>query len=221
MRWRHPLRGLVPPAEFIAFSEETGLIATLGEWALRQACAEASAWPDDLKVSVNVSSVQFQSGDLTHVVGTALAGAGLPPSRLDLEITESVLLAESPANLATLRRLRGLGVSVSMDDFGTGYSSFRNLRAFPFDKIKIDRSFIRELPTSRDCSAIVRAVASLGASLGMSTTAEGVETNEQLEWLRNEGCTEMQGYFFSPPIPASEIGAILARNGCAQSRLAQ
>jgi EAL domain-containing protein (putative c-di-GMP-specific phosphodiesterase class I) len=208
-RWRHPLRGMVLPAEFIPFAEEIGLIGPLGEWALRQACAEAATWPNGLKVAVNVSPVQFSTGDLTHVVLTALASSGLPASRLELEITESIRLAESEANLATLRRLRELGVGLSMDDFGTGYSGLSYLRAFPFNKIKIDRSFVRDLAQNGDCKAIVRAVAGLGASLGIRTTAEGVETAEQFEWLRNEGCTEMQGYLFSPPIPAGEIPELL------------
>ncbi|MGH6798257.1 MAG: putative bifunctional diguanylate cyclase/phosphodiesterase, partial [Roseiarcus sp.] len=193
MRWHHPTRGMVPPAEFIPLSEEIGLIVPLGEWALRQACAEAARWPGDLKVAVNLSSIQFKAGNVIHAVLTALASSGLPASRLELEITESILLAESEFNLATLHRLRSLGVSVSMDDFGTGYSSLSYLRAFPFDKIKIDRSFVRELSEGGGSTAIVRAVAGLGSSLGISTTAEGVETDEQFVWLRREGCTEMQG----------------------------
>lgn len=218
LRWHHPLRGMVPPAEFIPLSEEIGLIVPLGEWVLRQACAEAARWPGNLKVAVNLSSVQFKTGNVTHAVLSALANSGLPPSRLDLEITETILLAESEANLATLYRLRGLGVSVSMDDFGTGYSSLSYLRAFPFDKIKIDRSFVSELSDDGDCMAIVRAVAGLGSSLGILTTAEGVETGEQLAWLRNEGCTEMQGYYFSPPVPASKIALMLKANESADPR---
>ncbi|VFU09938.1 putative bifunctional diguanylate cyclase/phosphodiesterase [Methylocella tundrae] len=217
LRWHHPSRGLVPPAEFIPLSEEIGLIVPLGEWVLRQACAEAARWPGHLKVAVNLSSVQFKTGNVTHAVLSALANSGLPASRLELEITESILLAESEANLATLYRLRGLGVSVSMDDFGTGYSSLSYLRAFPFDKIKIDRSFVSELSDGGDCMAIVRAVAGLGSSLGIATTAEGVETGEQLAWLRNEGCTEMQGYYFSPPVPASKIAPMLKANEGARS----
>ncbi len=212
LRWRHPERGMVPPAEFIGLSEEIGLIVPLGEWALRQACLEAARWPGNLKVAVNLSSVQFKIGNLTHAVVTALAASGLPASRLELEITETILLEESEANLATLHRLRALGVSVSMDDFGTGYSSLSYLRTFPFDKIKIDRSFVSDLAAGGGSMAIVRAVAGLGSSLGISTTAEGVETSEQLAWLRAEGCTEMQGYYFSPPVPASKIAAMLQAN---------
>lgn len=218
LRWRHPLRGMVAPAEFIPLAEEIGLIVPLGEWALRQACAEAATWPKALKVAVNLSSVQFKKGNLTHVVLTALASSGLPPARLELEITESILLAESEATLATLHRLRALGVSISMDDFGTGYSSLGYLRTFPFDKIKIDRSFISEVAENADCMAIVRAVTTLGASLGIATTAEGVETSEQLDWLRKEGCTEMQGYLFSRPIPASGIADLLTTR-CGRAQL--
>ncbi len=212
LRWHHPSRGMVPPAEFIPLAEEIGLIAPLGEWVLRQACAEAARWPGELKIAVNLSPVQFRTGNLTHSILTALANSGLPASRLELEITETILLAESEANLAILHRLRALGVSVSMDDFGTGYSSLSYLRAFPFDKLKIDRSFVSDLSAGGGCMAIVRAVAGLGLSLGISTTAEGVETSEQLEWLRNEGCTEMQGYYFSPPVPASKILPMLKAN---------
>ncbi|WP_374308492.1 putative bifunctional diguanylate cyclase/phosphodiesterase [Methylocella sp.] len=218
LRWRHPQRGMVAPAEFIGLAEEIGLIVPLGEWALRQACAEAATWPGNLKVAVNLSCAQFRSGNLIHAVLTALAASGLPARRLELEITESVLLAESEANLMTLRSLRSLGVSVSMDDFGTGYSSLSYLRAFPFDKIKIDRSFVSELGRSGGSMAIVRAVAGLGVSLGVPTTAEGVETGEQLAFLRAEGCTEMQGYFFSPPVPASKIRPMIEANETADPR---
>jgi diguanylate cyclase (GGDEF)-like protein len=219
MRWHHPTRGTLPPAEFIPLLEEIGLIVPLGEWALRQACAEAARWPGNLKVAVNLSSIQFKAGNVIHAVMSALANSGLPASRLELEITESILLAESDSNLATLHRLRSLGVSVSMDDFGTGYSSLSCLRAFPFDKIKIDRSFVRELSDGGGSTAIVRAVAGLGSSLGISTTAEGVETDEQFAWLRREGCTEMQGYYFSPPVPASKIVPMLKANRTVDPRL--
>ena len=158
LRWHHPLRGMVAPAEFIPLAEETGLIVPIGEWVLRQACAEAAAWPDDLKVAVNLSPVQFKKGNLPQLVLATLASAGLPAARLELEITESLFLAESKTNLATLRSLRALGVGISMDDFGTGYSGLSYLRAFPFDKIKIDRSFISELGESGDCMAIIKAI---------------------------------------------------------------
>ena len=218
LRWHHPARGMVPPAEFIPLAEEIGLIAPLGDWVLRQACAEAARWPGEFKIAVNLSPVQFRTGNLTHSILTALASSGLPASRLEVEITETILLAESEANLAILHRLRALGVSVSMDDFGTGYSSLSYLRAFPFDKLKIDRSFVSDLAAGGGCMAIVRAVTGLGLSLGISTTAEGVETSEQLEWLRNEGCTEMQGYYFSPPVPASKILPMLKANGSTDPR---
>ena len=210
LRWHHPLRGMVAPAKFIPLAEETGLIVPIGEWVLRQACAEAATWPDNLKVAVNFSPVQFKKSNLPQVVFATLASAGLPAARLELEITESIFLAESKTNLATLRRLRALGVGISMDDFGTGYSGLSYLRAFPFDKIKIDRSFISELSESADCMAIIRAITNLGSNLGIPTLAEGVETKKQLSWLREVGCTEMQGYLFSRPVPASEIAGLLS-----------
>ncbi len=210
LRWHHPLRGMVAPAKFIPVAEETGLIVPIGEWVLHQACAEAAAWPDGLKVAVNLSPIQFKKGNLPQVVLATLKNAGLPAARLELEITESIFLAESKTNLATLRRLRALGVGISMDDFGTGYSGLSYLRAFPFDKIKIDRSFISELGESGDCMAIIQAVTNLGSSLGIPTVAEGVETEEQRSLLRAVGCTEMQGHLFSQPIPASEIAELLS-----------
>jgi EAL domain-containing protein (putative c-di-GMP-specific phosphodiesterase class I) len=209
LRWGHPQRGMVAPAEFIPLAEEIGLIVPLGEWVLRQACAEALTWPGDLKVAVNLSPVQFKNGNLTEVVFAALTSAGLPAARLELEVTESILLEESKINLATLHKLRALGASISMDDFGTGYSGLSYLRAFSFDKIKIDRSFVSGLAESGDCMAIVRAITRLGSSLGIRTTAEGVETEKQVELLRTEGCTEMQGYLLSQPMPASEITQFL------------
>ena len=216
LRWHHPLGGMVPPAEFIPLAEEIGLIVPIGEWVLRQACAEAAGWPDDLKVAVNLSPVQFKKGNLPQMVFATLASTGLPAARLELEITESIFLAESKANLATLRRLRALGVSISMDDFGTGYSGLSYLRAFPCDKIKIDRSFISELSESADCMAIIKAITNLGSNLGIPTLAEGVETETQLAWLREAGCTEMQGYLFSRPVPASEIAELLSPHRIAQ-----
>jgi diguanylate cyclase (GGDEF)-like protein/PAS domain S-box-containing protein len=209
LRWHHPSRGMVAPAKFISLAEETGLIVPIGEWVLQQACAEAATWPDDLKVAVNLSPIQFKKGNLPQVVFATLTSAGLPAARLELEITESIFLAESKTNLSTLRRLRALGVGISMDDFGTGYSGLSYLRAFPFDKIKIDRSFISDLGESGDCMAIIRAVTNLGSSLGIPTVAEGVETEKQRSLLRAVGCTEMQGHLFSQPIPASEIAELL------------
>lgn len=209
MRWQHPERGMVPPAEFIPVAEEMGLIVQLGEWALRQACAEAMEWSDGICVSVNLSPLQFSKGNLVSTVMNALASSRLPASRLELEITESVLLEKSERNLAVLNQLRDLGVRISMDDFGTGYSSIGYLRSFPFDKIKIDKSFVRDLLVDEGSLAIVRAIAALGVSFGMITTAEGVETEEQMRCLNLEGCIEVQGYLYSKPVPANEIVALL------------
>jgi diguanylate cyclase (GGDEF)-like protein/PAS domain S-box-containing protein len=210
LRWHHPERGMVLPDEFIPLAEEIGLIGPLGDWVLRQACTEAARWPGDLKIAVNLSPAQFRTRGVVQAVLSALAYSGLPPHRLELEITESVLLAETEANLAILHQLREIGARISMDDFGTGYSSLSYLRSFPFDKIKIDRSFVRDLAERPDCMAIIRAVAGLGASLGISTTAEGVETRAQLDRLRAEGCTEAQGFLFSAPRPAADITGLLA-----------
>ena len=210
MRWQHPERGMVPPSDFIPVAEEMGLIVQLGEWALRQACAEATEWPDGVCVSVNLSPLQFSKGNLVSSVMSALASAGLPASRLELEITESVLLEKSERNITILNQLRDLGVRISMDDFGTGYSSIGYLRSFPFDKIKIDQSFVRDLLVDEGSLAIVRAIAGLGVSFGMITTAEGVETEEQMRCLNLEGCIEVQGYLYSRPVPADEIAGVLA-----------
>jgi diguanylate cyclase (GGDEF)-like protein/PAS domain S-box-containing protein len=209
LRWRHPERGMVTPDEFVPLAEEIGLIVPLGEWVLRKACSEAARWPGELKVAVNLSPAQFRNRGVVKAVLSALAHSQLPAGRLELEITESVLLGETEANLTTLHQLRSIGVRISMDDFGTGYSSLSYLRCFPFDKIKIDRSFVSELSERPDCLAIIRAVAGLGMSLGIATTAEGIETNEQLEQVRAEGCTEVQGYLFSPPRPAAELNDLL------------
>jgi diguanylate cyclase (GGDEF)-like protein/PAS domain S-box-containing protein len=213
LRWRHPERGMVSPAEFIPVAEDIGLISALGEWVIEQACHEAAHWPDGIKVAVNMSPVQFRNRTLVESVSRALAQSGLCPSRLELEITESVLLQDNDVTLATLHQLRRLGVCIAMDDFGTGYSSLSYLRSFPFDKIKIDQSFIRELATRNDAMAIVRAITAMGRSLGISTTAEGVETKEQLAMLQSEGCTEAQGYLFSPPRPAREIARLVGGRG--------
>jgi predicted signal transduction protein with EAL and GGDEF domain len=211
VRWNHPLRGIIPPLNFIGLAEEKGLIVQLGDWVLRTACTAAAGWSQDVCVAVNLSPAQFKDRNLVPSVVSALAVSGLASCRLELEITESVLLQDSNITLATLHKLRALGVRISMDDFGTGYSSLSYLRSFPFDKIKIDRSFVSELATRDDSMAIVRAVTGLGKSLGISTTAEGVETNEQLALLRLEGCTEVQGYLFSPPRPAEDVEAMLAK----------
>jgi predicted signal transduction protein with EAL and GGDEF domain len=205
LRWTNPRRGSVSPAEFIPLAEETGIIVPLGEWVLRQACKDAVAWPEHIAVAVNVSPVQFKNASLLPTVTSALAWSGLPARRLELEITESVLLQNTKATLAILHQLRELGVRVSMDDFGTGYSSLSYLRSFPFDKIKIDQSFVQDIENNKQSLAIIQAVTNMGATLGMVTTAEGVETRDQLEQLRANGCTEVQGYYFSKPKPIEEI----------------
>ena len=215
LRWHHPTRGLVPPNEFIPVAEETGVIIPLGAWVIQQACRDAATWPKTISVAVNLSSAQFRGLTLVQTVVSALDASGLSPLRLELEITESALLADSESTIATLNHLRALGVRIAMDDFGTGYSSLSYLRAFPFDKIKIDRSFIKDLGEKGDCSAIVKAVAGLGAALGMTTTAEGVETIEQLRQIRDQGCTEVQGYYFGRPCPAGELLERLQRKAAA------
>jgi diguanylate cyclase (GGDEF)-like protein len=211
VRWNHPLRGLIEPLNFIPVAEETGLIVPIGDWVLRSACLDAAGWSRDVCVAVNLSPAQFKSRNLVPSVVSALVISGLAACRLELEITESVLLQDSEVTLATLHKLRALGVKISMDDFGTGYSSLSYLRSFPFDKIKIDRSFVNELASRDDSMAIVRAVTGLGKSLGISTTAEGVETIEQLALLRLEGCNQVQGYLFSPARPAADVESILSK----------
>ena len=182
----------------------------IGEWVIRQACRDAATWPAPLAIAVNVSPAQFKSDRLVETIVSALAASGLPASRLEVEITEGVLLQENARTLGTLHRLRELGVRVSMDDFGTGYSSLSYLRSFPFDKIKIDRSFVGDMAKSPDGDAIIRAIAGLGRSLGMTTVAEGVETPDQMARIRAEGCTDVQGYLISKPIPADALMALLA-----------
>jgi len=211
LRWNHPTRGRVPPGEFIPVAEETGLIVAIGEWVIRQACAEAATWPSGLRVAVNVSPVQFRGCTLVSAVVSALAESGLRSDQLEIEITETVLMHNNDATLAALHQLHSLGVRISMDDFGTGYSSLSYLRSFPFDKIKIDQSFVRDLIERPDSIAIIRAIAALGDSFGMTTLAEGVETKEQLDQVRAEGCTEVQGYFYSRPVPAPEVARLLGR----------
>jgi len=192
-------------------AEETGLVVPIGAWALRRACLDARTWPEPVRVAVNVSPVQFRSPGLVEAVAGALAEAGFPASRLELEITESAMLHDGAATTGMLRELHDLGVRIAMDDFGTGYSSLGYLRSFPFDKIKIDQSFVRDLPKGGGAGAIVRAIAGLGSSLGMRTTAEGVETEAQLSRLRSEGCTEAQGYLLGRPGPAAEVPAVVGR----------
>jgi diguanylate cyclase (GGDEF)-like protein len=205
IRWQHSERGMVSPAAFIPLAEEIGLIVPLGEWVLRTACSAAARWPDHTKICVNLSPVQFRSRGLVEVVIGALATSGLRPGRLELEITETVLLADTEATLAVLHQLRGLGVRIAMDDFGTGYSSLSYLQTFPFDRIKIDRSFVKGVAEDIGSLNIVRAVAALAKGIGMATTAEGVETQEQLDAVKAEGCTEMQGFLFSRALPSRDI----------------
>ncbi|MCJ2054218.1 putative bifunctional diguanylate cyclase/phosphodiesterase [Methylobacterium sp. J-070] len=210
IRWKHPERGLVSPLDFIPLAEEIGLIVPIGEWVVRQACRDAMTWPAAMSVAVNVSPAQFKNDRLVETIISALATSGLPARRLEVEITEGVLLQENERTLQTLHRLRELGVRVSMDDFGTGYSSLSYLRSFPFDKIKIDRSFVKDLAGKPDGEAIIRAIAGLGKSLGMTTVAEGVETAEQMQRIRLEGCTDVQGYLISRPVPAEELARVFA-----------
>jgi diguanylate cyclase (GGDEF)-like protein len=208
VRWRHPERGMISPVEFIPIAEETGLINELGEWVLAKACAEAANWPEGVKLAVNVSPVQFRSGTLALKIVSALNAAGLPANRLELEITEAVLIRDDDAALEILHQLRAIGVRIALDDFGTGYSSLSYLRRFPFDKIKIDRCFVNDLDEAGG-SSIVQAVVNIATARQMTTTAEGVETQQQQELLRALGCTEMQGYLFSPPKPAEQVREIL------------
>jgi diguanylate cyclase (GGDEF)-like protein len=210
LRWRHPVRGMISPADFIPVAEETGLIEEIGQWVLRTACAEAATWPAHVRVAVNVSPIQFKSHTLSLKVAAALAETGLDPRRLELEITEAVLIADDDAALVALNGLRTLGVHIALDDFGTGYSSLQYLQRFPFDKIKIDRSFVKEVTRNSSSSSIIRAVVSIAADRNMITTAEGVETEQQRDTVELLGCTQMQGYLFSAARPAHEIRAMLA-----------
>lgn len=211
LRWHHPRFGHMPPHEVIALAEETGLIMPLGFWALRQAAADATTWPEDVTVSVNISAVQFRHTNLVELVDDVLRMSGLAPDRLDLEITESIVMEDSRTTIIKLRKLRRLGLHLSMDDFGTGYSSLNRLRNLPFDRLKVDRSFVRELGGNRDDAAVVHAIVTLGKSLGMQVIAEGVETDAQLAHLHLENCDVAQGYYFGRPVPASEIGRQLGQ----------
>jgi diguanylate cyclase (GGDEF)-like protein len=209
LRWHHPVLGMVMPSRFIPIAEETGLIASIGEWVLRQACAEAARWPGDVRIAVNLSPVQFDRSNIVDIVAAVLRETRLDPGRLELEITEGVVMRDSGDVLATMRRLQALGVRLALDDFGTGYSSLSYLRSFPFNKVKIDGSFLADL--HGDGGVIIRAVLGLCATLGLDTLVEGVETGEQLEWLKREGGTEVQGHLFSMPRPASGIDEIIRR----------
>jgi diguanylate cyclase (GGDEF)-like protein len=211
LRWDHPAQGLITPDRFIALAEEIGLIVPIGEWVLREACSAVASWPGTVRIAVNLSPAQFKSRNLIPAVEQALRESGLAADRLELEITETIMLQDTATTLATLHKLRALGVTLAMDDFGTGYSSLSYLRRFPFDRIKIDQSFVRDVCIKSDCGAIVRAVAGLSSELGMATTAEGVETSQQLDALIDAGCTEVQGYLFSPAVPAEAVPALLRR----------
>lgn len=213
MRWHHPQVGLIPPGDFIPLAEETGLILAMGEWALQQACRDAVTWPEHIGVTVNVSAAQFSGCDLYKTVSAALSLAGLDPHRLELEITESVLLRDDANTLATLHKLRDKGVRIALDDFGTAFASLSYLRSFPFDTIKIDRSFARDLPKRADCGAIIEAVASLARNLDMRSVVEGVETAEQLNIVTDTGCDQVQGYYFNQPMPAAELAQVFAPGG--------
>jgi diguanylate cyclase (GGDEF)-like protein len=205
IRWNHPVRGTVSPGQFIQIAEETGQIRSIGGWALNRACADAMKLPDDVKIAVNLSGAQFDTGDIVEIVAAALDASGLPANRLELEITETTLLKNNETTLTLLFRLHALGLRIALDDFGTGYSSLSYLRTFPFDKIKIDQSFVREMATRADCAAIVSSIVALANKLNITTTAEGIETVDQLELIRATGCTEAQGYLFSVPRPLREV----------------
>lgn len=217
LRWRHPVHGIVPPSVFIPVAEESGIIVAIGAWVLKTACADAATWPGGISVSVNVSSPQFRDGDILIEIEEALETSGLSRDRLEIEITETVLLHDSKANIATLHRLRGLGIRIALDDFGTGYSSLVYLQTFPFSKIKIDRSFISGLPENEESQAIVKMVIGLGKALGLRVTAEGVETEAQLNWIRR-GCDEAQGYLLSRPVPAKDVPAVIRQLGAPAGR---
>lgn len=209
VRWRHPKNGLIPPADFIQIAEETGIIVRIGEWVIRKACEDALSWPDSVTIAVNMSLAQFKNRNIVDFVAAVLNETGLLPDRLELEITELLLLNDKADHLMILRELKALGVRIAMDDFGTGYSCLATLSSFPFDKIKVDRSFVIDIESNPDAAAIVHAVLGLGHSLGMMTCAEGVETNEQLSFLRGEGCNEIQGYIYSRPQPIDQIARIV------------
>jgi len=204
-RWQHPELGDIPPEKFIPLAEQSGMILPLGEWLLQRACTDAAGWPEHIRVAVNLSPMQFKESNLLDVVICALVESGLPPQRLELEITETVILANDTAPWATLRQLKGLGVSIVLDDFGTGYSSLSYLTMFPFDKVKIDKSFTQNMTRRASCAAIISSALAIGRDLGMSTTAEGVETKAQFEILRANGVTFVQGFLFGKPCPVAEL----------------
>ena len=205
MRWEHATRGLVSPADFIAIAEETGLIVPLGDWAIREACKHATHWPDEIRVAVNLSPVQLMRGNVVNSIISALATSQLPADRLEIEITESALLEKTEQTFSTLKQLREIGIRNSMDDFGTGYSSLNYLRSFQFDKIKIDKSFVMDVRPDSKSNSIVSAITELSNRFGLKTTAEGVETRQQLDYVSGQGCTEVQGRLFSMPVPPDDV----------------
>jgi EAL domain-containing protein (putative c-di-GMP-specific phosphodiesterase class I) len=206
VRWRHPTKGMIPPDNFIPLAESTGLIVPLGEWILAQACADAANWPEHVKVAVNISAIQFKKGNLFEIILATLVKTGLQPERLELEITETSLLENQEAHLTTIRQLKNLGLSIALDDFGTGFSSINYLTIFPFDKIKIDKSFTRGILSRADCKAVVASSLALAKGLGIITTVEGIETEDQLDYMRAAGVELAQGYLFGKPVPVSEFG---------------
>jgi predicted signal transduction protein with EAL and GGDEF domain len=205
VRWRHPAKGLIGPDKFVPLAESTGLIVPLGEWILRRACADAASWPAHVKLAINISAIQFKKDDLFEVILSTLVETGFTPGRLELEITETSLLENQEAHLTTIRQLKNLGISMALDDFGTGYSSVNYLANFPFDKIKIDKSFTQGVLTRRDCKAVVASTLALAQGLGTVTTAEGVETEEQFEYMRAAGVDLVQGYLFGRPVPIAQL----------------
>ena len=211
LRWHHPTRGIIPPGTFIPIAEDSGLIIAIGEWVLREACREAASWPTPLNIAINLSPVQFRHGDLPALVHSVLLETGLAPGRIELEVTESVLIGDFPRALSILRRLKSLGVRIAMDDFGTGYSSLSYLQSFPFDKIKIDRAFISNLERNPQSAAIVRAVIGLGRGLDLPVVAEGVETQGQLAFLSREDCKEIQGFLIGRPYPMAKYAQLVGR----------
>jgi EAL domain-containing protein (putative c-di-GMP-specific phosphodiesterase class I) len=219
VRWQHPMRGTVPPAAFIPLAEESGVIISIGQWILREACREAASWPRPLQIAVNLSPVQFQHGDLPGLVHTVLLETGLAADRLELEITEGVLIGDFSRAVSILRRLKALGVRIAMDDFGTGYSSLSYLQSFPFDKIKIDQAFISNLDRNAQSTAIIRAVIGLGHGLNLPVSAEGVETNEQMNFLKRESCDEVQGFLFGRPQPIEAYADLVGREASAREQI--
>ena len=208
VRWQHPQRGMIQPGTFIPLAEESGLIISMGEWIMREACRQAASWPNRLQIAINLSPVQFLHGDLPGLVHTVLLETGLAPSRLELEITEGVLIGDFSRAVSILRRLKALGVRIAMDDFGTGYSSLSYLQAFPFDKIKIDQAFISNLERNPQSATIIRAVIGLARGLELPVVAEGVETNDQLAFLTKESCDEIQGFLIGRPLPIEDYAAL-------------